>query len=66
LIGDDLLAERLASNVAYHRSISDLEHRLDVLEKKVDTLHPGIAPPKSELDTDERKEPGRMASMTAL
>jgi dolichol-phosphate mannosyltransferase len=38
LIGDDLLAERLVSNVAYHRNIADLESRLAVMEQKVSRL----------------------------
>ena len=33
LIADDLMADRLASNLAYHRNIADLEARLDSLER---------------------------------
>jgi dolichol-phosphate mannosyltransferase len=39
LIADDLMAERLASNAGYHRSIADLQERLEGLEKRVDALH---------------------------
>ncbi len=38
LIGDDLLAERLASNHTYHRNLQDLEARLEVLEDTVEVL----------------------------
>lgn len=36
LIADDLLAERLASNIAYHYQLQDLESRIADLEDKVD------------------------------
>ena len=39
LVADDLIAERLASNVVYHKQISELETRLEKLEEKVDTLY---------------------------
>jgi dolichol-phosphate mannosyltransferase len=35
LIADDLLAERLASNISYHYQLEDLESRIATLEKKV-------------------------------
>jgi dolichol-phosphate mannosyltransferase len=38
LISDDLLAERLASNLAYHRSIDELDERLGRLEAKVEAF----------------------------
>ena len=38
LIADDLMAERLASNLAYHRNIADLEARLDALEARIDGI----------------------------
>jgi dolichol-phosphate mannosyltransferase len=49
LISDDLLAERLASNLGYHRNISDLEKRLEKLEKRVATL-------RTEVQRDDRAE----------
>ena len=39
LIADDLLADRLASNAAYHYQLQDLEQRITALEKKHDSLH---------------------------
>ena len=36
LIADDLLADRLASNVAYHYQLQDLEQRISNLEERVD------------------------------
>ncbi len=39
LIADDLLAERLASNLNYHFQLHDLEKRLNALEERVETLH---------------------------
>jgi dolichol-phosphate mannosyltransferase len=36
LIADDLLADRLASNVAYHYQLHDLEVRVSTLEEKLD------------------------------
>ena len=39
LIADDLLAERLASNLSYHFQLHDLEKRLNALEERVETLH---------------------------
>ncbi len=41
LISDDLLAERLMSNVNYQRSIADLSARLDALEQRVDVMQNG-------------------------
>jgi dolichol-phosphate mannosyltransferase len=38
LIADDLMADRLASNLAYHRNIADLEARLDALDARVDAI----------------------------
>ena len=38
LIADDLMADRLASNLAYHRNIADLEARLDSLDARVDAI----------------------------
>jgi dolichol-phosphate mannosyltransferase len=38
LIADDLLAERLASNLNYQRGINDLATRLDTLEQRVRSL----------------------------
>jgi len=38
LIGDDLMADRLASNIAYHRSIADLEARLDAIDARLDAI----------------------------
>ena len=38
LIGDDLMADRLASNLAYHRNIADLEARLDSLDARVEAI----------------------------
>jgi dolichol-phosphate mannosyltransferase len=46
LISDDLLAERLMSNVSYQRSIADLSARLDALEQRVDVMQNGAAPPE--------------------
>jgi dolichol-phosphate mannosyltransferase len=37
LIADDLLADRLASNVAYHYQLQDLERRIATLEQKLDS-----------------------------
>ena len=37
LIADDLLADRLASNIAYHYQLQDLEQRIAALEKKLDS-----------------------------
>lgn len=37
LIADDLLADRLASNVSYHYQLQDLELRLSRLEEKLDS-----------------------------
>ena len=37
LIADDLLADRLASNAAYHYQLQDLEQRITTLEEKVDS-----------------------------
>ena len=38
LIADDLMADRLASNIAYHRNLADLEARLDSLEARIDAI----------------------------
>jgi dolichol-phosphate mannosyltransferase len=38
LIADDLMADRLASNLAYHRNIADLEARIDALEARLDAI----------------------------
>ena len=38
LIADDLMADRLASNLAYHRNIADLEARIDSLEARLDAI----------------------------
>ena len=38
LIADDLLADRLASNVAYHYQLHDLEQRIATLEEKFSEL----------------------------
>ncbi len=38
LIADDLMAERLASNLAYHRNIADLEARIDELDARLDAI----------------------------
>ncbi len=38
LIADDLMADRLASNLAYHRNIADLEARLDSLDARIDAI----------------------------
>jgi hypothetical protein len=43
LISDDLLAERLMSNVSYQRSIAELSARLDALEQRVDVVQNGRA-----------------------
>ena len=37
LIADDLLADRLASNAAYHYQLQDLEQRIAALEEKLDS-----------------------------
>ena len=37
LIADDLLADRLASNAAYHYQLQDLEQRIAAVEKKLDS-----------------------------
>lgn len=38
LISDDLIAERLASNLAYQKNVSSVESRIQSLEEKVDAL----------------------------
>jgi dolichol-phosphate mannosyltransferase len=38
LIADDLLADRLASNAAYHYQLQDLEQRIAALEAKLDSV----------------------------
>lgn len=42
LIADDLLADRLSSNAAYHYQLHDLEQRISVLEEKLDTTYSGL------------------------
>ena len=42
LIADDLLADRLASNIAYHYQLQDLEQRVISLEKKLDVPGAGV------------------------
>jgi dolichol-phosphate mannosyltransferase len=37
LIADDLLADRLASNISYHYQLQDLEERIAALEAKLDS-----------------------------
>jgi dolichol-phosphate mannosyltransferase len=37
LIADDLLADRLASNAAYHYQLQDLEERITTLEERLDS-----------------------------
>ena len=37
LIADDLLADRLASNVSYHYQLQDLERRISTLEEQLDS-----------------------------
>ena len=37
LIADDLLADRLASNISYHYQLQDLEARISTLEEKLDS-----------------------------
>lgn len=58
LVADDLFAERLASNVGYHRQYSDLDLRLRRLEQQVEALSAG-----EPLDPDQNgvghKEPSR-------
>jgi dolichol-phosphate mannosyltransferase len=39
LIADDLLAERLASNVAYRSQLQDLEQRIAALEERLDAVY---------------------------
>ncbi len=36
LVADDLLADRLASNIAYHYQLQDLEQRVALLERKLE------------------------------
>jgi transcription elongation GreA/GreB family factor len=38
LVADDLLADRLASNIAYHYQLQDLEQRIASLEKKLEVV----------------------------
>jgi dolichol-phosphate mannosyltransferase len=38
LIADDLMADRLASNITYHRNIADLEARIDLLNERLDAI----------------------------
>lgn len=40
LVADDVMADRLASNFSYNRLITDLESRVDRLERRIDGLHP--------------------------
>jgi dolichol-phosphate mannosyltransferase len=46
LISDDLLAERLASNIAYHYQLQDLEARIASLEEKVTARRRPARPPR--------------------
>jgi dolichol-phosphate mannosyltransferase len=46
LIADDLVADRLASNMAYHFQLQDLEQRIDSLEQKLDAVCAN-GPPRS-------------------
>jgi dolichol-phosphate mannosyltransferase len=46
LIADDLLADRLASNMAYHFQLQDLEQRINSLEQKLDAVCAN-GPPRS-------------------
>ena len=46
LIADDLVAERLASNMAYHFQLQDLEQRINSLEQKLDAVCAN-GPPRS-------------------
>lgn len=43
LVADDLMAERLSRNVGQHQQISDLESRVEMLEKRLDVLHPPVS-----------------------
>jgi dolichol-phosphate mannosyltransferase len=46
LIADDLLADRLAGNMAYHFQLQDLEERINSLEQKLDNVCAN-GPPRS-------------------
>jgi dolichol-phosphate mannosyltransferase len=46
LIADDLLADRLASNISYHYQLQDLELRISALEQQLDS-EPGRSPRQS-------------------
>jgi dolichol-phosphate mannosyltransferase len=46
LIADDLMADRLASNMAYHFQLQDLEQRINSLEQKLDAVCAN-GPPRS-------------------
>jgi dolichol-phosphate mannosyltransferase len=39
LIADDLLADRLASNIDYHYQLQDLEQRIAALEERLDSVY---------------------------
>jgi dolichol-phosphate mannosyltransferase len=41
LIADDLVADRLASNAAYHYQLHDLERRIAALEEKIESPYAG-------------------------
>jgi dolichol-phosphate mannosyltransferase len=43
LIADDLLADRLASNSAYHYQLQELEQRIAALEEKIDNTSSTVA-----------------------
>ena len=43
LIRDDLLADRLASNLAYHHQLQDLERRINELEEQIKPQDRGIS-----------------------
>jgi dolichol-phosphate mannosyltransferase len=47
LIADDLLADRLASNVSYHNQLHELERRISKLEAQIE-LHQESAPVETE------------------
>ena len=42
LIADDLLADRLASNAAYHYQLHDLEQRIADLEERANSSSEGL------------------------
>ena len=62
LISDDLLADRLASNLLYRNHISHLEDRLKRLEKDVATLREGLSPAAELLPPNNGAAPPRAVS----